>query len=505
MRIDKLLEGIRMSYEGDATDLSQYTVYFDMDGVLADLAGAVNTFVDAPDRMWSKPSVVVEAAKKWFISQHGEEALNKNSDFSGFWESFEPLHDGFVVWKYVTERCKNIKILTAIQRQLGDHAKAGKLKWCAKHLGVGEHDIIFSAHGRKSDVLGDDASKSILIDDLIDNTDQWDDDGGKGVLFRNSKSAISELDNIGRKAKLEYDMESDKPGDIPTMGSTRFKSGYMFNMNDIEYSMYNRTTKVRINDQPRDVEIISPFRRSVITKCPKCGASNEVVYAKLGDAEKCKCGQLYIPTETLDQRILQHLKVGSIDIVKEEAFLSRFGRMVVTYLGGYEYGKRKKMTPTPKFLPDIIIYPNSKTGDVTLPKKIAMEIGYGLDSYLHHDTKLVPAAKNAWDKISWDVRDGFQQKNSDSEVTWTFDLAEATAKIKNISDEFGEVKVKKLDKFLRMHIVDLFVLPAGLDFSGKNVLVVDDYSTFGSSAKSLAKSAYDIGAVEVKSVVLMLL
>ena len=152
------------------------TVYFDMDGVLCDFYKKFLEYV--PEIQGTHDEWTDE---NWVTILQIED----------FWESLELIPDIMELWNYAYKRY-NVEILSAPSRH-DKRSVTGKGNWLNNHLG----DYIFNINltgSHKKRLFAD--SNSILIDDMIENVDQFREDGGYAILFKNPKQALEELKEI---------------------------------------------------------------------------------------------------------------------------------------------------------------------------------------------------------------------------------------------------------------------------------------------------------------------
>lgn len=153
---------------------TEYQIYCDMDGVLADfekgyekLTG-INLQVEKP-----------EGAKFW-------DPIQKAG--VGFWAGLEWMSDGKQLWDYIKD--KDTKLLSAPSRDKS--SRIGKHVW-VKHKIPGTKLILRYA-SQKQELA---TPTSILIDDRKPNIDQWEAAGGIGILHTNTADTIKQLQKLG--------------------------------------------------------------------------------------------------------------------------------------------------------------------------------------------------------------------------------------------------------------------------------------------------------------------
>lgn len=146
-------------------------VYVDMDGVLCDFRKAWNRVKGShPGLDWWE--VTMKEGPRW-------------------WATMDWMPGGPILWKYVTHNFPNVKILSAVDGPEGfpDMAIEGKMSWCRKHLGIPYEDMIFAEGGKSRYARRGD----ILIDDQIDNYEEWRAAGGIAILHSSAIETINIL------------------------------------------------------------------------------------------------------------------------------------------------------------------------------------------------------------------------------------------------------------------------------------------------------------------------
>ena len=152
-----------------------FILYCDMDGVLTDFEGAVEdfgrgTFKQIADReeeswIWAK------------ISKIGYR----------FWRDMNWIANGKELWNEI--KIYQPIILTAVPRSGFQNCKIGKNIWIDKNLGKDvKREIVF-----RKDKQNFANSKSILIDDMKKNIDEWRTASGIGILHISNEKTLRKL------------------------------------------------------------------------------------------------------------------------------------------------------------------------------------------------------------------------------------------------------------------------------------------------------------------------
>ena len=105
-----------------------------------------------------------------------------------FWINLEWMSDGKRLWKYIEKY--NPQLLSAPSRQ--NESRVAKHDWVNKELP--NTQLILRSAKHKKDFA---AKNHILIDDRIDNIQDWRDAGGIGIHHVRTKHTIDQLKVLG--------------------------------------------------------------------------------------------------------------------------------------------------------------------------------------------------------------------------------------------------------------------------------------------------------------------
>lgn len=107
-----------------------------------------------------------------------------------FWANLEWCEDGRELWDYISKY--RPYILSAPSRE--ESSKIGKRMWLEKHLPkVESHKIIFCPRWEKMKYANE---NSLLIDDMESTIEEWEQNGGIGILHTSTKSTIKQLKKL---------------------------------------------------------------------------------------------------------------------------------------------------------------------------------------------------------------------------------------------------------------------------------------------------------------------
>jgi hypothetical protein len=155
-----------------------YKIYCDLDGVLVDLKnGLMNQFdVDSP-------------LSREEIDEYIKDLKNEGGNLKDFFAKLPWTKTGKNLWTYLTPY--EPFILTAANHKENPDIVAGKYEWCSNHLNLPKNKIIMEKEKQKYA-----GPKKILIDDMSENIENWEDSGGIGILHHSAPETIHKLKKI---------------------------------------------------------------------------------------------------------------------------------------------------------------------------------------------------------------------------------------------------------------------------------------------------------------------
>jgi len=160
---------------------TEYTIYVDLDGVLTDFLKGASL-----------------ATGKTF-NTHAEWEKVKSSDWrviadigADFWAGLPWTSDGKKLWGVVKQYNPNILSAFPQAKENKQHAVTGKNKWIKRELSG--YNKIHLVKGQDKQNFA--SPKSILIDDLERNVEQFISKGGIGILHKNANDTIKQLKRI---------------------------------------------------------------------------------------------------------------------------------------------------------------------------------------------------------------------------------------------------------------------------------------------------------------------
>ena len=163
-------------------------IYVDCDGVLADWVGQVHSWAEKPRKDWKS----WDDFKSFGITQA---ELDDMMSFVSFWDNMDRLPGAAKLW---SELCKlGDKVYVCTRPFPAPNCLYGRAVWLAK-MGISIQQTIFM-HDKYQ--LAN--SKSILIDDNIENCELFTARGGHTVLYPQSYNGTIEV-----KDKTEFVLDA---------------------------------------------------------------------------------------------------------------------------------------------------------------------------------------------------------------------------------------------------------------------------------------------------------
>ena len=152
---------------------NKYTIYCDMDGVLVDFDKGYK------DLTRKLPKDAGDGPEFW-------EPIHKMG--ASFWIKLKWMPDGHTLWKYINKY--NPILLSAPSKE--ESSKIGKRLWVKRNLPNAK--LILRPASQKQQFSGE---NKILIDDRVDNIEQWKSKGGIGILHTSASDTIKQLKELG--------------------------------------------------------------------------------------------------------------------------------------------------------------------------------------------------------------------------------------------------------------------------------------------------------------------
>ena len=107
---------------------------------------------------------------------------------ASFWIKLKQLPDGQTLWNYI--KPFNPTLLSAPSQE--ESSKIGKRVWVKQNIPGAK--LILRPASQKQQFSGE---NQILIDDRVDNIEQWKSKGGIGILHTSASDTIKQLKELG--------------------------------------------------------------------------------------------------------------------------------------------------------------------------------------------------------------------------------------------------------------------------------------------------------------------
>jgi len=173
-------------------------IFLDMDGVIVDFVGAIDKIHGIKDfREWEK------------IGREKYELINKMGE--KWWSQMKWLGDGKKLWNYLKDSDVTILSATPQDPESRKISIQGKKNWLKKNIGssYASNALIVLAVEKQMQA----APNHILIDDSDRNIAQWRNQGGIGILHKNTNDTIKQLERLNEEREMVrweqayYDMQ----------------------------------------------------------------------------------------------------------------------------------------------------------------------------------------------------------------------------------------------------------------------------------------------------------
>mgnify|MGYP005992749849 CR=1 FL=1 len=165
--------------------ISAYTIYLDMDGVIADFD---QRFKDISGMTPSEYKDKYGMKKFWDL-------IDKENKVK-FWVGIPLMPEAEKLINYVSQYDYEILTAPSVRKQ----SKIGKLIWLRKihsDLFPNKPKINFKPAKEKHQIKLNLTKSDILIDDKATTIDNWNNSGGTGILYTSTKNTIKQLKQIG--------------------------------------------------------------------------------------------------------------------------------------------------------------------------------------------------------------------------------------------------------------------------------------------------------------------
>lgn len=128
---------------------------------------------------------------KQFIDKNGLNEFWKEIDSRGvgYWVGMDWMSDGKTLWEFLVVNYKNVELLSSPSRS--EHSRLGKRLWVRNHK-LGKKLNLAYSHNKQKYAT----SNHVLIDDRKDLIEEWESQGGIGILHTSAEDTINKLLDI---------------------------------------------------------------------------------------------------------------------------------------------------------------------------------------------------------------------------------------------------------------------------------------------------------------------
>jgi FMN phosphatase YigB (HAD superfamily) len=173
----------QLKEEEQTTQVAQYKIYCDLDGVLCDFDARFEQFAGmSPKKYEAKYST-----KKFWD-------LIDNKVGHTFWSKMPWMYDGKQLWDYIKKY--NPTIISAPSDDASSHY--GKRLWVEANLDNKDNSqkvkLILAKRPHKQEYS---RKNRVLIDDNATTIEEWSNRGGIGILHTSAEQTINQLQQLG--------------------------------------------------------------------------------------------------------------------------------------------------------------------------------------------------------------------------------------------------------------------------------------------------------------------
>lgn len=490
MRLRQIYEGIYYGHApGHKVDYSKYHFYVDLDGVLSDLAVGISQYTPISGNNWKTPRILDRAIQN---KMNATKQTDRKAATRELFAELPKTRAADALWSHLCKVSNRPPIILTSVLKGFEGAADGKYEW-ALNLNPTPSDIITVDHNDKGRFASrDDGEFNVLIDDSDHNIKAWTENGGLAIKHTGDvRNTIEQINHIGSQAHLVLDM--DNPLGVTTSLQIPKKSGSnVFRLNRDTYRISRRTYKTFVNSTgPNGVTTPETVQFDTIAVFETDSSSSDIL-KQFKSSDLSQYEQLPRLLETVSSAVIGWLK--TTDFGKDKPItiaMPESSSKLASYLA--DALSNEIMT---RLAPQVQVIECPK---VSNPAQIVF------------NPQGAASAASVWSSYASDSKkrklNPFRQnptnKRSIADYQWTeqdvLNLWHREA-VNNMMSNNGKLKVKDLDRFSRMNIYGLCSLPNEAVVEGTDCLIVDDFTTFGSTITSIAKELLEHGANKVVGV-----
>jgi hypothetical protein len=171
----------------------KFKIFFDMDGVLVDFKKGIEQKFGKDSHILSMSSSELSAQQKKKRDFMWKE-IQKNPEF---WLELNPIHDFKMLWNHFQDYERFILTAAPYQFIEGsvDFLKVSTMKqqWLLHHLEFNDFSRFICTIATRKHQFIQNNYHNVLFDDRTQNIANWRNNGGIGILHKNSDKSIKEF------------------------------------------------------------------------------------------------------------------------------------------------------------------------------------------------------------------------------------------------------------------------------------------------------------------------
>lgn len=164
---------------------TEYSIYVDLDGVLADFDKGISELIGEPYNEHEFQN------NKKYVKRMWDTVAKYSKEGGELWYNLDLMHDAKDLWNYIKKH--KPQILSATGHTVKDHTADQKRRWVAKHFGKDVKVNLTQTAQQKSEHA---KPNRILIDDKTKAINPWKAAGGIGILHTSAANTIRELKKL---------------------------------------------------------------------------------------------------------------------------------------------------------------------------------------------------------------------------------------------------------------------------------------------------------------------
>lgn len=173
-------------------------IFLDMDGVICNFIGAVESIYSGATELQKTYYGSNRDKPQTHLIQRYNDFTNAILNKKNFWRDLEWMPDGKQLVSYVVNRVpiSNIGVITAPMKGDEQRCHIEKRQWISNNIPFLHMNNFHIERYKHMKINNDFNNHQILIDDRYDNIDEWNHHGGLGILHKNTKNTIEQLEKV---------------------------------------------------------------------------------------------------------------------------------------------------------------------------------------------------------------------------------------------------------------------------------------------------------------------